>query len=200
MAIVIECLIKVQGKMVTLSGSHATTQSAYASIVANGFLLDGGRGGTGVYFWAKSKKYIDLAKAWYDMSVAKGWYSTSSDKRCIIILVSLTAMSLEILDLEEQRLKDAIDDLAERRRVRDDDEEAITRLYDLFISSLEKKMGVRFLVVRLRVAKPPEPYLRGYSVVRLGAPESFVARDPSIIKRERVLGHNYEELNLQRGY
>lgn len=72
----------------------------------------------------------------------------------------------------------------------------LTKLYDLFISSLEQKRGFRYLIVRLRVAKPSEQYLKGYSVERLGSPESYIAREPSIITQEKVLGHEYEELDL----
>lgn len=188
--------LAAEAKLV-LRGSHATTLSRYRSIAAEGFRRSGGRGGSGVYFWAESKKYLDLARAWYDWRLAEGTtYAADERKECIIIIGVLTANRKQILNLEEQRFKDAIDTLAEKRGLDSDSIEDLTRLHDLFITSLERKWDVTFLIVRLRVAKPPDRFLKGYSVMRLGSPESYIARDPSIVEREKVLGYEGKELDL----
>jgi hypothetical protein len=186
---------KTEAKVV-LRGSHATTLSRYRSIAAQGFRQSRGRGGSGVYFWSEAKKYLDLSKAWYDWCLATRRYATDEEKGCIIIIALLTAPLKQILNFEEQKLKDAIDTLAEKRRLESSSIEDLTKLYDLFISSLEQKIGFRYLIVRIRVARPPGLYLKGYSVERLGSPESYIAREPSIITQEKVLGHEYEELDL----
>lgn len=102
---------------VVLRGSHATTLSRYRSIAAEGFRRGRGRGGSGVYFWAEAKRYLDLSKAWYDWCLATRRYATDEKKECIIIIALLTAPLKQILNLEEQKLKDAIDTLAEKRRL-----------------------------------------------------------------------------------
>lgn len=164
-------------------GSHGTTESRYMAITHRGFQLTQGRAGKGVYLWRQSRHYTRLAVCWYKQQRKRGVYDQDSNPAGVVIIAVVNLDEDEYLDLEDPATKDAIAELAERRGINAFDANEIAGLHDLFISRMEQKLGKAFAVISVRVAPPQNC---DYSIRLLGAPVTYIVRDPARIKLDSV--------------
>lgn len=165
------------------SGSHGTSMTHYTSILKSGFRASHGRGGTGIYFWLKSRAYLKLARAWFEHKKNGGHYRHESNPKCVIIIATLKASSLEFIDLEEQEFKDMIYDVSEEMRIDINDIKIIAKLHDAVINKFEQRSGFAIKMYTVRVA-PPKNCTYVYPIATLGAPVCCIARAPEIITIE----------------
>ena len=162
--------------MMTLVGSHGTTASKYENVKKFGWHTGKGRGGTAAYFWKKSNRYLELAKAWYTQSRTEGRYDGDTDARCRILIVEIECEEYEYYDtLGDSEFKDTIDRFATEKKLSYETTRQISTLMDLFIDELEKEEGVSYKVISMEVAPPSKNYIN-YPIVLLGAPVCYACK------------------------
>ena len=163
--------------------SHGTTSSRAKKIKELGFLKGHGRAGKGIYFWKESPFFIYLAVGWYKYMVGEyDKYSKDKDRTCSVLVAELQAKQDEILDLENDKLKEMITDLYCKFRIDFNDRNQISLLYELFIEEIEKELGTVFKILVIKTAPPKIDYCENYPLPVIGAPQCCVARNTDCIK------------------
>lgn len=171
--------------MITYKGSHGTSKNNVHNIWKKGFIHKRGRGGTGVYFWLESRYYIKLAIGWFRFSKSKGWFSENNPK-CAVIIAEMKAEEREILDFQDDVLKDKIINLAEQKGIDLKNKRNLSGLYDLFIKESEKELKTVFKIILLKAAPPPEDCCPDYPIMIMGAPLCCSVRDNSCIEIKNI--------------
>ena len=172
--------------MAKYEGSHGTSETNAINIKKEGFRLDIGRVGTAVYFWVKNQYYIELARSWYEFSVAKKRIIEDNPK-CAILLCELEAEEKEVLDLENSDLRSKVLDLALERNIDFRNYNKIAKLFDLFISKLENTLNVKYKIVLAEVGMPPIDYCNYYPISILGMPLGYAVRDVNCIEIKEII-------------
>ena len=108
------------------------------------------------------------------------------------MIAALSASTGEVLDFENQKLKEAVDEIRERRKIHVEDRTRIEKLFDGFLSLYQDRRGVAIRIVKMKVHFPRKFLPSRYSLLVLGWPLVYIARDPTVIERERALRHNHE--------
>ncbi|MDD2468573.1 MAG: hypothetical protein PHI97_31740 [Desulfobulbus sp.] len=169
--------------VIVLEGSHGTTKSRADSIQATGFRMEGGRRGTGAYFWCEGAYAEYLAKSWWNFGLTKKIFKDDTDKTCSVISVQLQVQEDEFIDLEDKFLKNEIADLCLKNDLDSSaKDEEISGFYDMFLSQLEKKLGKEFKVHESAVNTAGSTYFPKYPERILGPPHCYIVRDPNCIE------------------
>ncbi len=161
--------------MITIEGSHGTSVSRAQLVQKNGFRQGTGKGGTGVYFWL-GPYYIELAVGWYKFLASKNRFSNDENPSCAVIIALIKADESEVLNLEEEVLKNEIAAVVKKQGIDPRNKNAVAKLYDSFIMRLEQKLQVKFKAVKVRVGIPLE-FLKDYPISIIGAPLCCIARE-----------------------
>ncbi len=66
-----------------------------------------GRAGSGVYFWL-GPYYIELAVGWYKFLASRNEFDNDENPACAVIIVDVKAEEREVLNLEDEELKNEI--------------------------------------------------------------------------------------------
>lgn len=173
-----------------MKGTHGTSQSKANSIQKNGFNISpGGRRGSGAYFWACSDDpsyAIALAKQWWAYSHKNNKYKNDEDSQCSVILATIEAEEEFILNFEDQFVRDSFVSFSTVyfENVEGTKNEKISKIYDMFIADLEKKVDTRIKLVCVKLQPP-----NGFKNERLGFlplditghPLCYVVKDESCI-------------------
>jgi hypothetical protein len=173
--------------MITIEGSHGTSVTRAQRIQVSGFQLGTGRAGTGIYFWL-GPYYIELAVGWYRFLASKNEFADDENPACAVIIVEVKAGEGEVLNLEDEELKNEIALVVKKQGINPHNKTAVAKLYDSFIMRLEEKLQVRFKAIKIRVGIPLE-FIRDYPISVIGAPMCCVARDTGCItiKNMRII-------------
>jgi len=178
-----------------LSGTHGTTQANAERIQATGFHDSKGRSGTGVYLWAVYDGYfhVPLAIAWTRYSLASANYlnqRTQTSQSIRVIHCSITlGPDVEFLDLETCEMKTMLIEVAVKlHMLQSERKEDLCRCVDFLVGQVEKITGVPIVVLQARVAAPKPEFFRKekYPIRLIGAPMSYIVRNPSRIQVVRV--------------
>jgi hypothetical protein len=169
--------------MIAYEASHGTSQKRANQIRAGGFKIRRGhrRYGTGIYFWRKSYHYINLAIGWFKFSDSRSRYYDESSPICAVILVDLKANENEILDLENDLLKDRLAKLAEARKIEGNDWDKISSLVESFVQIIQGELRRNYKIVLKKASPPPAEYCPEYPFWVLGWPDCCIVRDASCI-------------------
>jgi len=161
-----------------IEGSHGTSISRASNIRKNGWKMQPGMAGTGIYFWAKSIYYIELAQAWYRQAKAEERYRDDDNIACCIILVHIKCKEDEMLDIETEGVRLNILKLAIEKKVNVKSHKAIAPVFDLYVKRLEEKAGIKYKVLSIKVPTPRKDYFEvDYPYNILGSPLCMVVRD-----------------------
>lgn len=173
----------IQMANVVKFGTHGTSSDRAKKIARDGFRPSSGRGGSGIYFWAKSRYSHDLAVSWFKQCRDEGRYEQAPKPTCVVISAKLEAPEEKWLDLENPDLKEALLEQADARGLLQSTKtKEISGLYDLFISRLEDKLTKKFKIILLKVATPKSGYCGFYPMAFAGAPVCFIVRESSCIE------------------
>jgi hypothetical protein len=164
--------------MKQFKGIHGTTKSRTQDILKQGFAASQqSRRGKGAYFWAygREKRWaIGLAKSWWEYVRSQGSYSRDMDPSFSALDARLQAEEDEVLDLLEPSLREAVLDLSAKLNLDSRDEKKLSSLYEMFISELEKEMGVEYKILKA-VVSAPKGHSRQESFL-VGEPVCYIAR------------------------
>ncbi len=163
---------------VQYSGSHATTMSKWLSIQQDGFKVNQGLRGTGVYFWEDNVYARDLAVAWYINSMRRGAYSKDKDKKCVILWADLAANVDEVADYTEPELRNYVLTLIKRLECADDKNQA-GKIYDLIVERVQALIGNTIKIVFTTVTPPNKP--RHYPTQTFGPAYCYIVIDVDCI-------------------
>lgn len=167
-------------------GSHGTSRSRAYKIQKVGFTGSTGRGGSGIYFWCHGRYNTMLAIGWDKFQCKKKVFVQDKDPLVAVIIAKLEDEDYKVLDMENIKFKERIDQLADDMDIDKNKDADIAAIYDLFIEDLELKSNSRFSILLLKVAPPPINYCPEYSIKILGAPLCCVVRDQACIKILRI--------------
>ena len=129
---------------------------------------------------------MDLAAGWYRWRASTSEYAADRDQRGAIVVAQAEIAQTELLDLEAQEWKDALSELAEAQGVDIGNYRAVAYLHDLLYTETEAQLGTPLKVVAVRVAPPPSEFCPQYSVKLIGAPLSYIVREPSCLRTVRI--------------
>jgi hypothetical protein len=155
---------------VELYGTHGTCKSRTTSIVKSKFRpgTRAGKAGTGIYFWAydgSKDVAIELARNWWAWANDKNWYRAESDRRCSIIVVTLSLSSEELFfDCSDVAFLEELYKTAQVHGL--EHERDIASLYDLMLSDLEDDMQQIFQVIKAHVPVPTSSYCDQNSLIK----------------------------------
>ena len=138
-------------------GSHSTSFDRARKIQSCGFSITRGscsRKGTGIYFWAESRRYIQLASAWYTQKLKRGDFDTDKDLRGMVIIAVVEATEDGYLDLEDQQTIDALDEFIEKKRIDVSTWKNISEAIDLFVETAEEEIGISIVLVGICISPP----------------------------------------------
>lgn len=175
-------------RTVELQGAHGTCRSRATKIEEEGFACSPkGRAGKGVYFWEYGSAKADardLAVAWWRAARRQNTYRGESNDACSVIYAKATVKEVEILNLENLRLKESIAKLISSFLGDPRDEELVSATYAVFISELELENSVVYKVMQACLPPPSKhPYSRGKY---LGHPRCLIVRHPGCLA---ILAH-----------
>lgn len=184
-----------------MKGTHGTCVSRANLIRQNHFCSSSaGLRGAGVYFWGYTSVSLrdyarELAISWWRFAHNKqGNYSKEKDKKCCVVYVSLNTQGLDVLDLENQEVRDTFIEYCQRvspHIICEDDREKTSRLYDMFVDELEEKLERNFKVVHVKVQRPRKT--QGIlSLDITGQPSCYVVKDVSCIQVDEFEELGYE--------
>ncbi len=156
-----------------LKGTHGTTVARANSIKVNGFDLDKGRRGTGIYFWADSPYSRNLAIAWWDFRLSQEDFAGDNDLRCSVIHSEIKTDQNEYLNLDKHDIKKRVAELAIKKKI-GFKKDNIAGLYDLFIKTIEKNGEKKINVLEACLSPPPSCSF--YHEKILGNPSCFIVR------------------------
>ena len=170
-------------------GSHGTSETRAATICTGGFIVGSGRAGTGVYFWAESPYWTELAAGWYRFALSRRQYDKEARRAGVIIFVEITVDETEVFYCENAVVASLIASLFRRMGLnREASDEDMARLWDGFIKEMERKQGVTYKVLEKRLAPPPREFC-DYPIQRLDAPFAYMVRFPEcvhVFRTERI--------------
>jgi hypothetical protein len=150
-------------------------------VLVEGFSLGAGRRGRGVYFWRKSRKWMELARGWYRRKYSEGEYEGDPNPLGVVILAVARVPENGYLDLSDQDAKDGIDEIADRIGIDKNDQRQIAATYERFIEEVEREIGNRIEIFEVEVAPPGPDFCPDYSIQLSGAPRCYVVRNPRAI-------------------
>jgi hypothetical protein len=166
--------------MIAIEGSHGTSVTRAQRIQTTGFQLGSGRAGSGVYFWL-GPYYIELAVGWYKYQASINEFDAYENSACAVIIVDVKTEDGEVLNLEDEELKNEIAVVVKKQGINPNNKAAVAKLYDSFIMKLEEKLQIKFKAIKIRVGIPPKEFIRDYPISIIGAPMCCVARDAGCI-------------------
>jgi hypothetical protein len=108
-------------------------------------------------------------------------FDNDENPACAVIIVDVKAEEREVLNLEDEELKNEIALVVKRQGINLNNKADVAKLYDSFIIRLEEKIGVKFRAIKVRVGIPPKEFIRDYPISVIGAPMCCVARDTCCI-------------------
>jgi len=171
---------------------HGTCTSFAEQIKINGFNLNKGRRGTGVYFWSyssTSKQYAkSLAYAWWSFCSDTNRYSAVTDNSFALFDVKID--SVNIIDLEQHDLKLRLIKFvhdASIRATQSQRNDLVNKSYDLFVRMLEERSGP-IDVVHVTVNPPAKKYFsaeharQGHELLEAICPSCYVVRNTKCIQ------------------
>ena len=161
--------------MADYHGTHGTCRSNAKNIMQVGFRKGEGRLGSGVYFWAEGAYAEELAIGWYKQALKEGRYWNESDKNGVIIFATMSSDDKFVLDLESRHMNYQLASLAFKQKIDPNDSIMRKFLFGVFIDGLERKLGIQFRIILMKVA-PPDRTCCKYPIGLLGAPLCIVAR------------------------
>jgi hypothetical protein len=168
-------------------GLHGTSKTNAISICANGFNIDQGVRGKGVYFWKIGPYAMELAYASYQKKLDNNDFRHQTDSGFSVINSRLDTEEDSFLDFTKPdnriKLENYVQQMmAKRPKIAGEKrKEYIRKIYDLFIHELQK---VANCIIKLIMVFVPNPYPGpcGYPVDILGHPICLVAKDISCIQ------------------
>lgn len=172
-----------------MKGTHGTCVSRANLIKTNGFSGSSqGKRGTGAYFWGYTRDALhdyvrELAIAWWRYALEKPrYYQKELDQRCCVIYVHLTSDPLDVLDFENQQLRDRFFEYCHKvhPRLTGSEEEKTSTIYDMFISDIERKLERTFKIVHVKVQQPSKTR-KMLPLDITGQPSCYVVKDLSCI-------------------
>lgn len=173
--------------MINREGSHGTSVTKAGKIFSIGFDEGDGLRGTGVYFWKKSKYYLQLAESWYKQSKEKGRYSGDFDSNLQIIICDFEVPNESFIDFNDDEFAEKIDDLVEKKGLRHSmNKKQFCALYDYFVTEYEKEANCKVMLTEAKVSAPDVMYRPYYNVNVLGLPKCLILRDINGIKSKRA--------------
>ncbi|MGL0953252.1 hypothetical protein [Vibrio vulnificus] len=181
-----------------MKGTHGTCVSRANLIKDNGFSgSTHGRRGSGAYFWGYTRDVLqeyarELARAWWRYALEKPkYYQKEKDQGCCVIYVTLETNSTDVLDFENQELRDHFFEYCHKTlpRLEGSDEEKMSTIYDMFINEIEEKLEKRFKIVHVKVQQPPKTK-KVLPLDITGQPSCYVVKDLSCISVD-----DFEELD-----
>lgn len=142
---------------ITLHGYHGTAKYHAENINSNGFIVPGGnpgKAGYGTYFWeyiSYKKQAYHLSYKWWEFSVLKNLYNKAKDCSCVIYDVSISLNEQFILNFHDINILEAF----WKANPNGEHNEATygAKLND-FIQKLEKKLNIKYEVVRIDLSMP----------------------------------------------
>ena len=164
------------GNKLELYGAHGTSTNNAENILHEGFNCGFGRVGKGVYFWEKSEYSEILATDWCRFQLSKGH---RKDNRCAIITICISVNNDHFFDFESDQSRLALSKIVKKHKVNLTNTTDISKLFDMFLSMIESKLGVEIFVWRKKVAPPPDSY---YPLMILGAPMCYITNKPELVK------------------
>lgn len=175
-------------------GMHGTAYSHALSIQREGFRVSkSGRVGAGVYFWAYIEDKSEaraLAIGWWRDVERRGDYHRCRDKRCTVLDVEIELQEEEVLDLTRLDLQEAFRRILLHMEENDIDitkENEVSKVFDSFVSSLERKQNQTFHMLQ---ACLPQPKRAQYQIGKfLGNPTCYIVRNPDFIRIQNVETH-----------
>jgi hypothetical protein len=179
------CSSSNKNTTVKFCGSHGTIREYLGVILRDGFKGGSGRAGTGVYLWREQRYYVELAYNW-----ARQNYRGLSREDYVVLICRFSVLKSRFLDLETIVMKNAIADLSEKMNTDDSDEKQACKLYDFFITLMERRHKVTFQVIGVRFAPPNRTFYPDYPIRLIGAPYGLVVRDSSVISRDEIEEQN----------
>jgi len=166
--------------MLTLKGSHGTTVTRSQTIFKEGFRINSGRYGKGVYFWRESNYSKYLAIAWWNFYFHQREYSEDNNQSCSIIYVEIQTNKDDYLNTDDFEFKEFLIKLAKQKGI-EPSKARVAALYGYFITLLEKTLEVKYKVLEVRVVTPPKKFCEDYPLALIGVPHCYVVRDTNCI-------------------
>lgn len=163
-------------------GTHGTCFSRRTQIRFTGFRPGGGRGGSGIYFWAMGEYAKRLAEEWFRQEETAGSYRRDQDSKGVVLECAITfEKQEEFLDMEDHQLREGFIQLAKKLDLLSKkDVKSLSKCFDAYLGWLERESGTAIKILALRVA-PPRGWELWYPIQYAGAPLCYIARDPSKI-------------------
>ena len=156
-----------------LRGTHGTCVSRAESITVHGFGTGRGLRGSGVYFWSYTIESLEdyvraLAIAWWRFAKdSKQHYKNEYNQSCSILYVSFNLDQNDILDLENQLLRDKFIEYSQKilpklDKHSDSNEEKIRTIYDMFVKDIENWQKKHTKLYMLKFRDQERCYLNTY--------------------------------------
>jgi len=173
-----------------MKGIHGTCSSYADSIRANGFRYSHvGLRGRGVYFWGYTLDDLEaygreLAIAWWRFAKQRGDYAKATKQNCSVIFTDLTVESQDILDFEDQQVREKFVVYSQKVYERIEgksQEEKISTIYDLFVGEVENTIGKTFSMIHVKV-QAPKTYKKLLPIDLTGQPSCYVIKNLASIK------------------
>ncbi|WP_447778336.1 hypothetical protein [Aeromonas veronii] len=172
-----------------MKGTHGTCVSRANAIKISGFKKsENGLRGSGTYFWGYTRDALqdyvrNLAISWWRFAhTKKHSYKDDQNPRCCVVYATLEAGEDDILDFENQAIRDRFFEFALKTKPRLTGEESdiTSRLYDMFINEAEDKLEKEFRIIHVKVQQPANTP-KHLSLDITGQPSCYVVKDLSCI-------------------
>jgi hypothetical protein len=178
--------------MVKFQGAHGTTACRAKCIESQGFQVNAGYHGVGVYFWRQNAFSRDLAIGWFLNARNIGSYSQDNDRRCAIIYAAIVVDEEKCFDLNSSENEDAILEIIRKNGFSDALD--ASRLFDDFVDLVQQRVGYEFKLIQTRIKAPKSA--KSWPWQSMGRPICYVVKDSSCISIDRVEVLENSEIEL----
>lgn len=142
-------------------GSHGTTRSGAQLFHSADIPETLGRAGRGVYAWAKSEFYIELANAWYRKRYRSGDYTRHADADGVVLILGYNLTNGELgINLTDPAYQDRLYKLVNSLPgVNIHDDFMVGKVSDFLLNGLERELGETVSVVQFMTDHPKEAFM-----------------------------------------
>ena len=140
--------------------------------------------------WLNDEFGILISFAWYRFAKKNkdGFYSKDADDRCSLIRCEIECEESRYLDLELIEIRQAIVRLVAAQGIgkeKGNDNDCLTKLYDLFVSKIEEKLNSKFKLLKCSLGVQELGNNKWYPFGAIGNPVGLIVRDKSILGNYR---------------
>jgi hypothetical protein len=178
-------------EVIDIIGMHGTTLDCATSILDQGFRLNAGRCGSGVYLWAKGPFSYELARCWHATKCYDEKWASTPEKACCVLNVVGKTLTLNYLDFEAPSFREIV----ELYLYETGGEGEPSDIMSTIIADIESEIGAHLKVIRKQVTVPPgfgNKHIKSYRRDILSSCAiAYVIRDLNVIKNVDIVEMSY---------